>query len=176
MDNVLVLNADFRYHAIVSWRSAVILLLEGKAQALENYDTEIHSVHITMKIPAVLRLLRYVKRPPRIKLTRANLLARDGHKCQYCLKKLRIQDTTFDHIVPRSRGGARSWTNLVSVCKNCNAKKADSTPEEAGMQLAAVPYRPKDSEIVNLILQGQSIHDLWKSYLYWHTDLETTDG
>lgn len=172
MQSALLLNADMSFHDIVHWQDAVCMVLDGKAQVLEEYDADVRSMSFSLKLPAVLKLFKYVRKRPRVKLTRANILARDKFVCQYCPKKLRISDCTLDHVIPIAQGGRRVWENIVASCLPCNSRKANRTPEQARMQLRQVPYRPRDTDVIHLTLSGRNIHELWRSYLYWNVELE----
>lgn len=88
-------------------------------------------------------------------LTNKSLFTRDSNVCGYCGGVFARSNLTRDHIIPKSRGGEDSWTNLVTACKGCNHKKADRTPKEAGMPLVYVPYVPSYNE--HLILQNRRI-------------------
>ncbi len=84
-------------------------------------------------------------------LSRRTVFMRDQHLCMYCGDQLSFKELTLDHIIPVSRGGKHNWTNVISACKRCNQIKSNKTPEEAGMQLLAVPYRPNRAEYLALI-------------------------
>ncbi len=73
---------------------------------------------------------------------RDRLIKRDRHQCAFCGEVFRSRDLTIDHIVPQSRGGVDGWLSCVAACGPCNFKKANRTPEEAGMPLLYLPYRP----------------------------------
>jgi 5-methylcytosine-specific restriction endonuclease McrA len=91
-------------------------------------------------MPSVIRLNRYVNAPYKgVNLTRQNIFKRDNNECQYCGTR---RELTLDHVIPSSKGGQHSWTNLVTACKKCNAKKGDHTPENANMPLKRRPYKP----------------------------------
>ncbi len=128
---------------VISWQRALTLFFLGKVEVVEEYDQEIRSVSVTLKMPAVVRLLRYVqlgkKRPP---LNRPNILARDNASCQYCGIILSSREATLDHVVPRSQGGTTCWENVVTACSNCNRKKGGRTPKEASMRLLSIPVQP----------------------------------
>ncbi|MCX5998695.1 MAG: HNH endonuclease, partial [Chloroflexi bacterium] len=114
------------------------LLLQGKAEVMEDGLGTIHAATTSLPIPSVVRLGYLVKRPrfPK-KLTRFEIFTRDRYACQYCRRETR--DLTLDHVVPRSRGGEHTWENVVSCCHQCNRRKAGRTPEEAGMKLLRLP-------------------------------------
>jgi len=138
---VLVLNQDYSPLMVCSVERAFVLVFLNKSEMVRSANGhKIHSVTRNFPMPSVIRLNRYVHAPYKgVTLTRQNIFKRDNFQCQYCGTK---KDLTLDHVVPSSRGGTHSWTNLVSACKRCNAKKGDYTPEEAGMPLSLKPYKP----------------------------------
>jgi len=137
----LVLNFDFSPLSVCTVEKAFLLIYLEKAEQLKPFDgQQLRTVTRTFQMPAVVRLLRFVKVPYKsIELTRNNIFKRDGYECQYCGS---VRDLTLDHVMPRSKGGRSSWKNLVTACKPCNAKKGDYTPEEAGLDLRTKPFRP----------------------------------
>ena len=137
----LLLNQGFEPIKVISWQRAITLLFLGKVEVLEEYEASgIRSVNLVIKIPAVVRLLRAFRRHARpVKFSRVNIYARDNYKCQYCGRKASISELTYDHVMPRSRGGMTEWTNIVTCCYLCNRKKGGRTPNEAGMKLLASP-------------------------------------
>ena len=96
--------------------------------------------------------------PPRLTRLNHKLFRRDRHTCAYCGRQLHSSQLEREHILPYSRGGRDLWTNVVSACRPCNQRKADKTPEEAGMPLLYVPYVPSRWE--DLILQARRGHVL----------------
>jgi 5-methylcytosine-specific restriction endonuclease McrA len=160
-DRALVLNASYEPLGIVSSHRAVALLLNDKATMLEAGDEVFRSESLSLSSPSVVLLTRYVRVPRRrVQLTKRALLLRDDFTCAYC----RRRGETLDHVVPRSRGGTHSWTNLVAACVRCNNKKADHLLEEIGWTLSFEPYEPHMSPIANV-----DRHPAWTSYLsVWH--------
>ena len=126
---------------IVPVQKAMVLLLLEKALVLSTYELlEIRTVSRTFAYPAVIRLAQYKAIPYRgVLLNRANLFRRDRGACQYCGS---MRQLTIDHVIPRSKGGKTSWTNLVTACNRCNVLKGDKTPEQVGMQLRIAPFTP----------------------------------
>jgi 5-methylcytosine-specific restriction endonuclease McrA len=165
MSSVLVLNATYEPLNVVSVRRAIILLLKDKAEILEAAEQWVHSATCSFPVPLVIRLVYYVRVPPRmsIPLTRRTVLMRDRYTCQYCGAQLAKAELTVDHVVPKVRGGATSWDNLVCACKPCNLHKGSRTPEEANMHLRSQPARPK---VVALVLLAESpMHRAWHKYI-----------
>lgn len=141
---VLVLNQNYEPLNISRVRRAVVLLLRGKAEAVENGLGVIHTASYSLAIPSVIRIVYMVKRPHLgRKLTRIEVLRRDQFTCQYCGKETR--ELTLDHVIPRHKGGRHIWENVVSACIRCNGRKAGRTPKEAGMKLVRQPFTPRIS-------------------------------
>jgi 5-methylcytosine-specific restriction endonuclease McrA len=138
--HALVLNASYEPLCVVPGRRAVVLLLTDKAVAVEEADQRLHSERRTVPVPVVVKLTRYVKVPyaGSVPLTRRAVFARDGGRCQYCSAPA----TSLDHVVPRSRGGAHTWENVVSACGRCNHVKADRGVAELGWRLRRPPVAP----------------------------------
>jgi 5-methylcytosine-specific restriction endonuclease McrA len=103
--------------------------------------------------------------------TRFNVFLRDRFMCQYCGDK---EDLTFDHLIPRSRGGQTRWDNVVAACAPCNLSKGGDMPHHAGMQPRQQPYRPTVFELHRngRLFPPNYLHDSWLDYLYWDTELE----
>ncbi|NEA40172.1 HNH endonuclease [Streptomyces sp. SID11385] len=140
MPHVLVLNASYEPLGVVPLRRALVLVLENKAQCLEETGAFLHSASRTVPAPSVVRLKRYVRVPYRgpVPLTRRALFARDGGKCAYCGSVA----TSVDHVVPRSRGGRHAWDNVVASCRRCNHTKADRYLADLGWRLRHAPAPP----------------------------------
>lgn len=161
--NVLVLNQSFEPMSVTSVRKAIILLYLGKAEIVEKNHGMIRSINMAFPIPSVVRIKRYIHIPrKRIILTRKNILRRDNHRCQYCGR--RNVSLTIDHVIPKVKGGPDTWENLVAACVQCNNKKGNRTPEEAGMSLLHKPKRP--NHIFFIRYSAGRIDKLWKPYLF----------
>lgn len=160
----LLLNASYEPMRILSLKRAINLVLQDKAEVVEESDEAVRSQRISIPVPLVIRLKSYVKVPFRalLPLTRKNLIARDLGKCAYCHKSAQHQKATIDHVFPRSRGGQHVWENVVLACSRCNQLKRDKTLDELGWKLEFVPRPPK-----NLIwfAVNVDIHPAWSSYL-----------
>ena len=142
---VLVLNASYEPLHVVSTRRAILLLLKDKAELVEATDRYIRAASAQFPQPLVIRLRQYIKLPQNLTLplTRRLVYARDQYTCQYCGAHLSASHLTLDHVIPKSRGGAKTWENIVTACKRCNQRKGNRTPEEARMRLRRPPYRPR---------------------------------
>jgi len=162
MNNILVLNADYLPLSITTLRKGFKLTYKGKAEIVEsNYDALIRSAYTSAPMPSVIRLLSYVNLPYRkITLTRHNIFKRDGNKCVYCPS---TKDLTLDHVYPKSRGGKDTWENLVTCCSSCNIKKANKTPEEAGMTFHGMPKAPN---AFFMIAKSKEVSENWKPYIF----------
>lgn len=157
----LLLNSDYTPLGVLNWTDAIIkVLFRGNAEVLHYYDNDsIKTVNGPIPKPSVIRLKVYVNfRPKRVPFSVSAVKKRDDYTCQYCSKRT-VKDITVDHVLPKSRGGKNSFTNLVCACFECNTKKADMTPEEAGMPLLSRPTRP----IFPIII---SPHMHWQQYLF----------
>ena len=170
MEHTLVLNASYEPINIISWKRALTLLYQGKVEVLAEYDREIRSISFTIKLPSVLRLLKYVKirkRFQHVKFCRANIYARDNHICQYCGRKCSTEDLTFDHVIPRSRGGLSTWENLVACCHDCNRRKGNQLAHETNMKLLREP-RPFNLHTSRHIMRLMGHSDSkWRKYLFY---------
>lgn len=159
---VLVLNTTYEPVNVCSARRAIMLLLKGKAEALETAGTVMHSERAVFAVPTVIRLLHYVRLPrsEHRRLSRRAILARDGFRCQYCGSTRHL---TMDHIVPRSRGGQTSWENVVTSCAPCNVRKGACLPSEVGMSPARRPRPPLPGDFV--LASQRAVPEAWLPYL-----------
>lgn len=163
---VLVLNASYEPLQIISIRRAVILLLQEKAELVEAAEQKLRASSIAFDTPLVIRLVRYIRIPHRLKLpcSRRGILARDRDTCQYCGIEPGRASLTIDHVKPRSQGGLTTWDNVVTACRECNRKKGGRTPEQANMLLRVKPRQP---QYVAFALLGElERHDVWRKYAY----------
>lgn|SRR5699024_1689418 len=160
---VLVLNKNYQPLSVCSARRSVRLLFLDKAEMLHDYPNRaIRTINEEYSYPSVIRLYQYIHIPyDKIGLSRSNIFKRDGNICQYCGD---THNLTIDHIMPRSRGGADSWENLVTACDTCNVRKGNRTPDEAGMELQTKPYRPIHITFFQTLLGA--VQEEWKPYLY----------
>lgn len=177
--NALILNADYRplsYFplSIWPWQDAVKAIFRGSVDIVSEYDRTVRSPRWEMKLPSVLALREYVPMARKPAFTRFNVFLRDRWKCQYCASDFKTHELTFDHVIPRSRGGRTSWDNIVAACRSCNTQKGSKMPHEVGMYPMREPMQPSVHE-----LQGHGrrfppnfLHASWGDFLYWDTELE----
>jgi 5-methylcytosine-specific restriction endonuclease McrA len=145
----LALNASFEPLTMVPVKRALRLIIDGKAEIVEaDQGRVVRSERLTMPRPAVIRLTRFIHVPRRFRrqVTNTFLFARDRYRCQYCGRaaiELRPREAlTRDHLVPLSRGGTNHWSNVVTACSTCNARKGNQLPEEIGMHPLSHPVEP----------------------------------
>ena len=137
----LVLNAGYEPLAVVSFKRALLLVMNEKATViLHDEDNPVHGTSGEWVRPSVILLSRYVRMPRvhQVPVSRRGVLRRDEHRCAYCGKSA----STIDHVLPRSRGGRDTWENLVACCLRCNNAKGDHTPAEMGWDLRITPRMP----------------------------------
>jgi len=170
----LLLNSTYEPLRVISWQRAVILWFEGKVEIVEEYsDFQLTSMSVNIKCPAVVRLFEYVNgKRHRVKFSRVNVFSRDRYTCQYCGDKPGTAGLTYDHVVPRSKGGKTVWENIATCCIPCNSRKADRTPVEAKMSLRSKPEKPDWTPRAKLIIGLPTTPDQWRDYLYWNSELE----
>ncbi len=175
----LVLNADFRplsYFplSLWPWQETVKAVFLERVNIVSEYDLEVHSPSMQMRLPSVISLKEYVPTKRSAAFTRFNVFLRDRFVCQYCGEASPTHDLTFDHLVPRSRGGRTTWENVVAACGPCNLHKGSRMPRECGMTPRRMPYQPTTWQLQE---NGRSfppnfLHESWRDFLYWDTELD----
>ena len=163
---ILVLNYSYEPLQFCDAKRAIIMIFNERAESIETNGYMVRSPNHTFELPAVIRILKMVKKTRRKSITfnRKNILRRDNYTCQYCGD---IENTlTVDHVYPKSRGGESSWTNVVIACKPCNVKKGNQTPSEKGMHLFKQPFKPDFYWPYFHVPSGPSTHlEIWRKYL-----------
>ncbi|MDO1560095.1 HNH endonuclease [Brevundimonas sp. 2R-24] len=172
----LVLNADFRplsYYplSVWPWQEAVKAVFQDRVDVIQSYDKVVRSPSVSFQLPSVVSLKSYVEQARSPAFTRFNVFLRDGFACQYCGAR---GELTFDHVVPRSRGGRTTWENIVAACAPCNLRKGGRTPREAHMQPMKAPLRPSMHRLqeAGRRFPPHYLHQSWMDYLYWDIELE----
>jgi len=175
----LVLNADFRplsYYplSLWSWQEAVKAVFLGRVSVVSEYERMIRSPTFEMRLPSVISLKDYVTQSRRPAFTRFNVFLRDRFECQYCGDDFPTQDLTFDHVIPRSRGGRTTWENVVTACGECNLIKGNQMPRACGMIPLMTPMQPTTFELQEngRRFPPNFLHESWRDFLYWDSELE----
>jgi len=176
----LVLNADFRplsYFplSLTNWQDAVKAVFMDRVSVVHEYEQQVHSPSFEMRIPSVISLKEYIPVNRKPAFTRFNVFLRDAFSCQYCGDKHITENLTFDHVLPRSRGGRTRWDNVVTACSPCNLRKGNRLLKDSGLQIKKLPEPPTP-----WLLQenGRSfppnyLHESWNDFLYWDSELES---
>jgi 5-methylcytosine-specific restriction endonuclease McrA len=189
-----VLNAD--YQPLSTWPlslipapDAITKFWNNRTDIVETWkdafgnDRVFRSPTVEIPAPKVVVLKEYVSVSSEPKFSRRSILLRDRYCCQYCGKKFAANDLTFDHLIPRAKGGKTEWTNIVMACEACNARKADKMPEFSGrkgtkrgngLRPLKMPHRPTNAELLKAGLEflPDHIREDFGSWLYWSVELE----
>ena len=187
----LVLNRNWQPLNIANVARALVLLWNESARVVDPADYQtytwedwsrlrphdderfIQAVRIRLRVPEVVTLTEYDRLPTAaVTFSRRNIFKRDHFTCQYCGVQPGSEELTLDHVVPRSQGGESRWDNCVLACLECNKRKADRTPQQAGMRLKHKPVQPKWNPLY-------ALHDVriesWSKFVseaYWNAKLE----
>lgn len=171
----LVLNADFRpvsYFplSLLGWQDTMKAVYEQTHVVVAEYDVEVRSPSITMKLPSVVALRNYVPQPRFVPFTRINVFLRDRFRCQYCNTRHVADGLTFDHVIPRAKGGETTWENIVSACDDCNNDKGCGE----AMKPLRTPRAPTLGELIDAkrAFPPAHLHKTWLDFLYWDAELE----
>lgn len=175
----LVLNADMQPISwgplsVWSWQDALVAVLQDRVSTVINYDVEVRSASRTFKVPSVVALKQYHRRK-RVAFTRYHVFLRDAFRCQYCQEELSAKELTFDHVVPRCRGGVTSWSNVVTCCQRDNLRKGSQSLRDSGMTLSRRPFEPTPRQVdaaARRFAPREALHKTWLDFLYWDADLE----
>ena len=172
----LVLNADYRplsYYplSLWNWQDSIKSAYLDRVIIVNNYDRIIKSPSFSMKLPSVIALKSYIRPKSNPNFTRFNVFLRDKFMCQYCGSN---SELTFDHLLPRSKGGKTDWNNVVTACSSCNVQKGGRLYDNSEMSLQQIPYQPSTEDLHR---NGKNfppnfLHKSWIDYLYWDVELE----
>jgi 5-methylcytosine-specific restriction endonuclease McrA len=186
-ENVLVLNRLWQAVNICTAQRALCLLFQGHAQVVHttgkdymtldfdgwrdasvsgpNSGSFVNTISFKIRVPKVILLVFFDRMPRKdVKFTRHNIFERDKHQCQYCGEVMDRRDLNLDHVIPRDRGGLTSWENIVCSCIECNTKKGNRTPSEAGMRLLNKPKRPKWRPFLT-VSHPRTSDESWRHFL-----------
>ena len=177
---VLVLNADYRplsYFplSLWSWQETVKAVFLDRVNIVAQYEREVCSPSWCIRLPSVIALKRYVNAGRRPAFTRFNVFLRDRFVCQYCSECFDTHELTFDHVLPKSRGGKTNWNNVITACAGCNLRKGNQLLDEAGMKLRYRPRVPSSYELQNIGRRypPNYLHESWNDFLYWDSELDS---
>ncbi|MBN1911909.1 MAG: HNH endonuclease [Pirellulales bacterium] len=188
----LVLNRNWQPVRVATVARALVLVWNGSARVVDPSDYQtydwadwarlrprdgeacVQAVRFRLRVPEVIALRGYDRLPQAaVTFSRRNVFKRDRFACQYCGRQPGSEELTIDHVVPRSQGGQSNWENCVLACMDCNRRKADRTPQQAGMRLRRVPVQPTWRPLY-------AAHDVriasWSKFVseaYWNVKLET---
>ncbi len=175
----LALNADFRplsYFplSLWSWQETVKAVFLDRVNVISEYDRTIRSPSWAMRLPSVISLKQYVPMSRTPAFTRFNVFLRDRFSCQYCDVSLPTERLTFDHVVPRSRGGRTTWENVITACECCNLRKGNRLPREASVFPRRPPHRPSNHQLQanGRAFPPNYLHESWRDFLYWDAELD----
>ena len=173
----LILNADYRplsYFplSLWPWQEAIKAVYLKRVNVAAEYEEVVRSEKLTLPLPSVIVLKNYVVPTKAVPFTRATLFLRDEFTCQYCGYK--GKDLTFDHVVPKSRGGKTRWDNVVAACQSCNLRKAAKTTSQAGFKLKKAPTKPSPEVLLNKgkKFPPSDMHKSWNDFLYFEKDFD----
>ena len=137
----LKLDAAWQPLEIIDSLKGFSMVYSGRARIVENHTQQFNALFY---YPSIIVLNTYIrKKPIYLSPTRSNIYWRDMYRCQYCYEKFSHSKLTLDHVIPKSRGGTKSWENLVTCCAKCNQKKGSRTPDESFMELFKIPAVPE---------------------------------
>ena len=172
----LVLNADYRplsYYplSLWNWQDSIKSAYFERVSIVSNYKRKIRSPSFEMSLPSVIALKSFIKPAEHPNFTRFNVFLRDKFMCQYCGSN---SELTFDHLLPRSKGGKTDWNNVVTACSSCNVQKGGRLYDNSEMSLQQIPYQPSTEDLHR---NGKNfppnfLHKSWIDYLYWDVELE----
>jgi 5-methylcytosine-specific restriction endonuclease McrA len=187
----LVLNRNWQPIRIATVARALVMVFNGTARVVDpetfqtftwgdwsrihprDGDRFVQAVTMRLKAPEVVVLNDYDRVPANVvTFSRRNLFKRDHYVCQYCGRQAPPDELTIDHIVPRSQGGESTWENCVVACLDCNKRKGNRTPDQAGMRLRRKPMRPKWQPLYAL---REIRIESWSKFIseaYWNVELE----
>lgn len=165
MNKTLLLNDNFRILAFIDERKALKLIIKDKAEIVSTWEgKKIYYPSGFIQHPATIRMKYHISlKPTKAAFSRKLIFRRDNYSCGYCGLKFNSNQLTIDHILPKSLGGANSFTNCVSACITCNQLKKNRTPADANMVLKIKPKAP--SRYVSYLPPNAELHDDWLFFI-----------
>tara|TARA_B100001121_G_scaffold306049_1_gene324852 strand:- start:293 stop:859 length:567 start_codon:yes stop_codon:yes gene_type:complete len=176
----LVLNADYQplsYYPLStwSWKNALKAVFLNRVNVVSEYNQIVRSPSVSFKLPSVVSLKDYIPLPEKAAFTRFNVFLRDKFTCQYCHNNFKVEELTFDHVIPRSKGGKTQWQNVVTSCRFCNTQKGNKSLQKIGVKLKKNPSIPSNYELkeIGRMFPPNFLHKSWSDFLYWDSELES---
>ena len=153
------------------WQDAIKSVFLNRVSIISTYERKVRSPSFEMNLPSVIALKNFIQPSKNPNFTRFNVFLRDKFMCQYCGSK---EDLTFDHFIPRSKGGLTTWSNVITACSSCNLKKSNKLHQDIKMHPIQLPFKPNVHELHR---NGKSfppnyLHESWMDFLYWDIELE----
>ena len=175
----LVLNADFRplsYFplSLWSWQNTIKAVFLERVNVISQYETAVHSPTTQIALPSVISLKEFIPLTRQPAFTRFNVFLRDSFSCQYCGVRFRTEELSFDHVIPRARGGRTTWDNVVTACGACNLHKGHRRLKDSGLHLLSRPGQPTTRHLQEngRAFPPNYLHESWRDFLYWDSELE----
>ena len=175
----LVLNADYQplsYFPLStwSWKDALKAVFLQRVNVVSEYNQIVRSPSTEFKLPSVVSLKDYIPLPEKAAFTRFNVFLRDKFTCQYCHQNFKVEDLTFDHVIPKARGGKTTWENVVTACRKCNTVKGSKSLKKIGVSLKVPPNIPNNFQLkeIGRMFPPNFLHKSWNDFLYWDSELE----
>ena len=175
---VLILNGDYqplsRYPlSLNSMKKVLKSLLKGRFDVVKEYDDTIKVYNKVIKLPKIVALKRYISVSHTPKFSRKNVYLRDNYTCQYCGQQFKPDELTFDHVIPKCKGGQTNWENIVTACKTCNGRKGGKTLDEAHMTLINKPFIPSTRHLENMSMKRSTpSYSDWFNDISWEKEME----
>jgi len=163
--HTLKIDSSYRPVSIIDSIDAFSMVWMGRANLIEAYDGRVlRSTHQSWLEPCVISVNRFVKHSSfTLSCNRKNVFWRDKYACQYCSITFPESKLTLDHVTPRSKGGPKTWENIVTSCKKCNQKKGNKFPHEVNMMPLQIPREPGFD--LAQIIGRKHIHEKWLPYI-----------
>lgn len=173
LDTLVLNGGSYRPISAVSWKRSITLVYQDKVNVVSRYDNwEVSSPSCDIEVPSVVVLDKHVHCEREVPFNRRNVYVRDRYECQYCGRQadstdqteLNVYDLTFDHVVPRSKGGETRWDNIVTSCHSCNLKKSDARLDNIDMSPNQPPHKPESYNPLLFDLKGRDVPDEWNGF------------
>lgn len=164
-NQTLVLDSSWMPRSIISSLRAFTIFYKGNAYIEEYHPVTFGLVNKDKQWfkPSIIRVDSYINMKfQKVPLSRENIFKRDEYCCVYCGNHQKNL-LTLDHVIPQSKGGPNTWSNLVTACKSCNSEKSDLSLEEWGKTIPQ-PYRPHH---LMMLKKTKHIPEEWKKYLFY---------